>query len=132
MKLVFGLIFVVAIIAACMLTCITSLYAVDALAAAQTVRSIPFVGPHVSERIEVWVLGAQEELVADTAPLYTTGTPLAITVTPFPVTPQPGDPNCGKPYVFPVEGQSCRASVGAAARSTQPSASSTLASTSRL
>ena len=80
------------------------LYAAGALAAAQTVRSMPFIGPHVSDRIQAWVLGAEEELVADDAPINPTGTPLAGEPTPLPVTPAPTNPDCGIPYVFPVEG----------------------------
>jgi murein DD-endopeptidase MepM/ murein hydrolase activator NlpD len=104
MKILFGLIFLTSSIAGCVLMCITSLYAAGALAAAQTVRSIPFIGPHVSDRIAAWVMGAEEEMVADDAPAFAIGTPIAAEQTPLPVTPMPHNPDCGIPYIFPVDG----------------------------
>lgn len=104
MRVVLGLIALTAALAACIVVCVTALYAAGALAAAQTVRAMPFIGPHVSDRIQAWVLGAEEPLVAEVGPTLPPGTPLAVTTTPAPVTPRPGDPRCGIPYVFPVEG----------------------------
>ena len=91
-----------ALIGLCSLLCITSLYAAAALAAAQTARVIPFVGDMVSTRITAWVLGAKEDHVVEVAPLPPPGPP--IEVTSVPVTPMPGNPECGKPYTYPVDG----------------------------
>lgn len=110
MKGTLGLGVLAAMLAACLLACVTMLYAAGGLAASQTVRAIPFVGPSVSGQIRDWVLGAEVEHVADTAPYYPAGDPLPATslpypVTPVPVTPQPGDPDCGVPYLLPVAGR---------------------------
>src|SRR5207247_2288476 len=99
-----GLGLLVAVLAACLLMCVTMLYTAGGLAASQTVLTIPFVGPSVSQQIHDWVLGAEVEHVADDAPYYPTGEPLPLTVTPISVTPNPADPNCGLPYLLPVTG----------------------------
>jgi murein DD-endopeptidase MepM/ murein hydrolase activator NlpD len=64
------------ILSACVVLCIIALYAAGALAAAQAVRPVPFVGPLASERIENWVLGAEEPDVIDDVPPLGTGEPL--------------------------------------------------------
>ena len=86
----------------CALTCLLAAYVAGGLAAAQTTKMIPFVGPSVSNKIEAWMLGSTEDHVADTAPIYPGGTPLPQT-TPLPnVTPDPEDPNCAVPEGWPL------------------------------
>ncbi len=109
MRITLGIGVLAAALGACVLACVTMLYAAGGLAAAQTARAIPFAGPAVSQQIHNWVLGAEVELVADTAPHYPTGepppaTPLPYPVTPLPITPMPGDPECGVPHALPVAG----------------------------
>lgn len=88
--------------ATCLILSVTMLYTAGGLAAAQTTRYIPFVGDQVSGQIQSWVLGAEMPHTIDDAPLPPEGTPVSA-VTPM-ATPQPGDPNCAKPYVYPVSG----------------------------
>ena len=103
-----GLGVLVAALGACLLACVTMLYAAGGLAAAQSVRPIPFVGPSVSQQIQDWVLGAEVDHVADDSPYYPTGEPpppgTDVPVTPIPVTPRPGEPECGTPFGLPVSG----------------------------
>ena len=103
MRTLFAITLLAATLGTCAVLCLIALYAAGGLAAAQTTRMLPFVGPIVGPRIEAWVLGATEPLVADTSPLpMVTGEPMP-EITPI-VTPMPGDPNCAKPYVYPVDG----------------------------
>ena len=89
-------------VGACVLLCVVATYAAGGLAAAQTSRLMPFVGPMVGDRIEAWVLGATEQHVAETAPFYPGGTPIPPS-TPLPyVTPRPDDPNCAVPDGWPL------------------------------
>lgn len=86
----------------CALMCVMATYVAGGLAAAQTSRLIPFVGPMVGDRIEGWVLGATEQNVAEVAPLYPAGTPLPPS-TPLPfITPRPDEPNCAVPDGWPL------------------------------
>lgn len=102
MRTLFAISLLSATLGTCAVLCLIALYAAGGLAAAQTTRMLPFVGPIVGPRIEAWVLGSTEPLVADTSPVpIATGEP-APQITPI-VTPIPGDPNCAKPYIYPVE-----------------------------
>ena len=102
MRILIFMTLLAAMIGLCSLLCITSLYAAAGLAAAQTARVIPFVGDMVSARITAWVLGAKEDHVVEVAPVPPPGPP--IDATSMPVTPMPGNPACGKPYTYPVNG----------------------------
>lgn len=54
--------------AGCALLAVIALYVAGGLAASQSARGIPVVGNMVGDRIEQWVLGGEESLVADEMP----------------------------------------------------------------
>ena len=58
----------IGLFAVALLCGVIALYTAGALAAAQTVRPLPFVGPLAADRIERWVLGAVESNVIEDAP----------------------------------------------------------------
>lgn len=102
MKTLISLAILSAVIGVCALFCVVATYVAGGLAAAQSTRLIPFVGPMVGNRIEAWVLGSTEDHVAEVAPLYPEGTPVPPS-TPLPfVTPNPDDPNCEVPDGWPL------------------------------
>jgi len=108
MKLAIGITGIAVVCAVCILLGVISLYTAGALAAAQTVKTIPFAGDAASQRIEGWVMGNVEEHVIDVAPVLPTSVspPIPIVASPMPpiVLPQPVDPDCATPYELPVEG----------------------------
>lgn len=68
MKTVFGIFGCAMSAALCVLFSIIALYAAGGLAASQSARRIPIVGDMAGERIEAWVMGAEEDLVVDEPP----------------------------------------------------------------
>lgn len=103
MKTLIAIISLCTFMAACVLLAATGIYAAGGLAAARTTEMIPLVGASVSQQIEGWVLGDEAEHTIYDAPLYPIGTPIAAP-TQLPVTPIPGNPDCGQPYTLPAEG----------------------------
>jgi murein DD-endopeptidase MepM/ murein hydrolase activator NlpD len=90
-------------------------YVAFGLATAQVIALVPFVGPQVSPRVEAWVLGAEEPLEIDEAPLP----PGGIELTPLPtfelpdVTPSPlcETEEARRPRISPLNG-SCIVTQG--------------------
>lgn len=108
MKTLLGIVVTAALMAACTLGCIITLYTAGTLAAAETARrAIPVVGGEVGDRIERWALGAYEpETIDYLAPLTGDGTaPTPLPGTPDPtIVPPPDAADCAQPRGLPVDG----------------------------
>jgi murein DD-endopeptidase MepM/ murein hydrolase activator NlpD len=76
MRTTISIVILSALLAACAVACVIALYTAGALAAAQAVRPVPFVGPIASARIEAWVMGATEPDTIDDVNLLGTDTPV--------------------------------------------------------
>ena len=89
MKLTLGMMALALAAVSCICVLIV-FYVAFGLATAQVVALVPFVGAQVSPRIENWVLGAEEPLEIDDAPLPSGGSePPLPTLPPFDETPSP-------------------------------------------
>jgi murein DD-endopeptidase MepM/ murein hydrolase activator NlpD len=102
MRALFVLTTTTVFITICSIVSLTMLYAAGGLAAAQTTRMLPIVGPQVSDKIEAWVLGAEVNQVVEAMPTLPNGTPVA--TTPPYVGEIDDKPECGTPTGFPVSG----------------------------
>ncbi|MCL5998663.1 MAG: M23 family metallopeptidase [Chloroflexi bacterium] len=105
MRITLGIVILAVVIAACVFLCVIALYAAGALAAAEAVRPVPFVGPIASERIVAWVMGSTEpDTIEDVPPL---GADTSLTDTRY-YTGTIGDwgpADCGVPRSLPVNGR---------------------------
>ena len=106
MRTTISIVILAALVSVCSLTCIIALYTAGALAAAQAVRSVPFVGPIASARIEAWVMGATEPHTIDDVHLLGTDTPMQDARTFTGTVPDGGwgPEDCKIPRGLPVAG----------------------------
>jgi murein DD-endopeptidase MepM/ murein hydrolase activator NlpD len=106
MRITCSIVLLSAVLGVCALGCVIALYTAGALAAAQAVRAVPFVGGIASQRIERWVLGAVEMDTIDEVPPLGLGTPLTDTryYTGTVADGDWGPDECGQPRGLPVYG----------------------------
>ena len=104
MRVTLGIIILAATVATCVILCVIALYAAGALAAAEAVRAVPFVGPLASERITAWVMGSTEPDTVEDVPPLGPDTPVTDTRYYTGTVGNWGPADCAVPRGVPVSG----------------------------